>query len=212
VTPPAEPREAWLGRLGLDPARPVVALLPGSRPNEVERLLPVMADAVPLVLQRVPGAQFVVARAPSLGDTPFAGIARHPAVRVVTRDTDNALAHAAVAVTASGTATVQTALHGCPMVIVYRLSGLTYALGRAFVRLPHYGMANLIAGKGIVPELIQHDCTPPRVADETVALLTDPDKAARMRADLAEVRARLGGPGASSRAARHVLAVAQREG
>ena len=204
----SEPREAWLGRQGLDPSRPVVALLPGSRPNEVGRLVPVMADALPIVSARVPGVQFLVARAPSLADAAFAGLAGHANVRIVTGATDDALAAADVVVTASGTATVQTALHGRPMVIVYRLSGFDYALGRAFVKLPHYGMVNLIAGRRVVPELIQDACTPARVADEVVALLTDDARSARMRADLAEVRHRLGDAGASRRAAQAVLDVA----
>jgi lipid-A-disaccharide synthase len=207
---PAMPREAWLGGLGFDPSRPVVALLPGSRPNEVGRLVPVLADAVPLISARVPGVQFVVARAPALADEAFARLAGQPNVRIVTGATDDALAAADAVVTASGTATVQTALHGRPMVIVYRLSGLDYAIGRAFVKLSSYGMVNLIAGREVVPELIQDACTPARVAEETVSLLTDTARSARMRADLAEVRRRLGGAGASRRAAEAVLAAARR--
>jgi lipid-A-disaccharide synthase len=209
LIPPPEPREAWLGRLGLDRSRPVVALLPGSRPNEVDRLLPVISAALPLVEARVPGAQFVVARAPALSDGTFARLAGRANVRIVTGATDAVLAASDAVVTASGTATVQTALHGRPMVIVYRLSGLTYAIGKAFVTLPHYGMVNLIAGRQVVAELIQHDCTPARLAGEVVALLTDEARSTRMRDDLAQVRARLGGPGASRRAAQAVLAVAR---
>jgi lipid-A-disaccharide synthase len=205
---PSEPRTAWLERHGLDPRRPLVALLPGSRPNEVGRLVPVVADALPAIEARVPGVQFVVARAPSLGDAAFARLGGRSNVRIVTGATDDALAAADVVVTASGTATVQTALHGRPMVIVYRLSRFDYALGRAFVKLPHYGMVNLIAGRGVVPELIQDACTPTRVADEVVTLLTDDARSARMHADLAEVRHRLGSTGASRRAALAVLDVA----
>lgn len=210
LIPPAEPRETWLARHGLDPMRPVVALLPGSRTNEVTRLLPVMAAAVPRVAARVPGAQFVVARAPSLGDHVFRAVAGTADLRVVTGDTDGVLAAADVAITASGTATVQTALHDRPMVIVYRLTPLSYAMGRAFVRLPHYGMVNLIAGRAIVPELIQRDCTADRMADEAVALLTDEVRAARVRDGLAQVRERLGEAGASRRAAAAVLRTAAR--
>jgi lipid-A-disaccharide synthase len=93
------------------------------------------------------------------------------------------------------------------MVIVYRVSGLTYALGRSFVKVPHYGMVNLLAGRRIVPELIQADCTAERVADETTALLIDAARAARVRGDVEAVRAQLGGPGASDTAARAVLAL-----
>ena len=107
------------------------------------------------------------------------------------------LAAADVVVTASGTATVQAALHGRPMVIVYRLSPLTYAIGKRFVRVTTYGMVNLVAGRPIVPELIQDDFTPEAVAREAVSLLTDAARADAMRRDLAAVRASLGGPGAS---------------
>jgi lipid-A-disaccharide synthase len=113
-----------------------------------------------------------------------------------------------VVLTASGTATVQTALHERPMVIVYKLSPLTYALGRPFVKLDTFGMANLVAGRRVVPELIQADFTPERVAAEAIPLLTDPAKASAMRAALREVREKLGEPGASRRAAEAVLTVA----
>lgn len=210
-TPPA--RSEWLTSIGVDPLRPVVALLPGSRPNEIGRILPVMADAVPLIEASVPGVQFVVARAPSLPDEVFAPLAALGGrVRVVTDAADAVLASADVVVTASGTATVQAALHGCPMVIVYRLSPLTYAIGRTFVKLKQYGMVNLIAGRVVAPELIQEGCTPEAIHTEAVRLLTDPVRSARMRADLAEVRTRLGGGGGPRRAAEAVLSVVAHPG
>jgi lipid-A-disaccharide synthase len=115
------------------------------------------------------------------------------------------LASADVALVASGTITVQAALHECPMVVVYRLSPITYRLGRPFVHVDTFAMANLVAGRRVVPELIQDDFTPEAVAGEALALLTDPAAAARMRSDLRSVRRKLGGPGASRRAAEAVL-------
>jgi len=103
---------------------------------------------------------------------------------------------------------VQTAIHERPMVVVYRLSPLTYLLGRRFVRVDAFGMVNLVAGRKIVPEFLQEDFTPEVVAAEAVRFLTDEAHAARTRADLREVREKLGGPGASRRAAEQVLAVA----
>jgi lipid-A-disaccharide synthase len=111
-------------------------------------------------------------------------------------------------ITASGTATVQAALHDRPMVIVYRVAPLTYALGKRFVRVNTYGMVNLVADRPIVRELIQDDLTPKNVADEAVSLLTDERRVAAMRKDLAEVRAKLGGSGASIRAAHAVISAA----
>jgi lipid-A-disaccharide synthase len=196
--------------LGLAPGAPTVALLPGSRRNELERLAPVLAAALPLISARVPGVQFVVARAPHLKDDLFAALrAATPPPVVIPDATDAVLAAADVAITASGTATVQCALHGRPMVVIYRVSPLTYALGKPLARVDMYAMPNLIAERRIVPELIQDACTPARVADETVALLSDGERVFAMRAGLEEVRAKLGGPGASGRAAAAVLAVAK---
>lgn len=210
---PTRSREVTLRDAGLDPARPVVALLPGSRPNEVRLLVPVLVEAARRLVVAMPGVQFLVARAPSLDDHLFAPLDGLRAAGVplgMSTDADDVLSAADVVVTASGTATVQTALHGRPMVIVYRVSPVTYAIGRRFVKLAHYGMVNLVAERAIVPELIQDACTPERVSAETLALLSDADRAATMREDLREVVRRLGGPGASERAARAVLEAARR--
>jgi lipid-A-disaccharide synthase len=203
-------RHAFLSAIGLDPRAPTVALLPGSRPNELRRILPDLVRAAALVAARLPGAQFVLARAPHLDASLFAPLNSGGlrAAAVVERQADDVLASADVVLTASGTATVQAALHGCPMVIVYRLAPLTYRLGKPFVRVDTYGMVNLVAGRRIMPELIQDAFTPDAVAHEAIALLTDPDRAARARADLKAVCERLGAPGASRRAAEAVLAVA----
>jgi lipid-A-disaccharide synthase len=128
-------------------------------------------------------------------------------VAIAEGNADAVLASADVALTASGTATVQAALHDTPMVVVYRLSPLTYRLGRPLVRVNTYAMVNLIAGERLVPELIQDAFTPGAVADEAVSILTDAARATRIREGLARVRARLGGPGASRRAAAAILKV-----
>jgi len=216
-------RDEYLRRLGLDPRAPTVAILPGSRPNEVRQMLPTLVRAADRISARVPGTQFLLARAPNLEDGLFRYRVRDVSERSLTRpgddseslvvienDTDNVLAAADLTLIASGTATVQAALHGTPMVIVYRLSPITYKLGRPLVIVDTYGMPNLIAGAPIVPELIQDDFTAEAVADQAIALLTDPDRAAAMRAALARVRACLGAAGASRRAAQSVLDVATR--
>jgi lipid-A-disaccharide synthase len=205
-----EPKDMFLHEIGLDPGRPIVALLPGSRPNEVERLLPIIRDAVAKIAAQLPRAQFVVARAPSLDDRLFASTKWSSVrpVEVLAR-TDDVLAISDVAITASGTATVQAALHGRPMVVVYRLSPMTYRLGRRFLLVEHVAMVNLIAGRRIVPELIQDDCTADNIAAETLSLLTNHERAEEARRGLAEVCAKLGGPGASGRAADVVLEVAE---
>jgi len=180
----------------------------GSRTNELERLAPVMAAAAPMIAAQVPGAQFIVARAPNLSDRLFEGFGL-PGVtlRIVEGRTDDVLQAADAVVTASGTATVQTALHGKPMVVLYKLSPMTYRLGRRLALVDTYAMVNLIAGQRIVQELIQDDCTAAAVAAEAIRILTDPEYREPMIEHLAEVRRRLGGPGASERAADAVLDV-----
>jgi lipid-A-disaccharide synthase len=211
---PTVDRTAFLAGLGLDPGRPVVAILPGSRPQEIAHNLPPLAGALRMLGARRPDLQFVLAVAPSLELPALSRHLRGLPISVVKDETHAALASAAVALVASGTATVEAALLGTPMVVVYRLSPITYALGRPFVRVPHYAMANLIAAKRVVPELIQGDFTPARVAEEALSLLQDEVRAARMRDELLEVRRRLGGPGASGRAAaavRELLASPQKK-
>jgi lipid-A-disaccharide synthase len=205
---PSATRERFLAGRGLTPSAPTVAILPGSRPNEVSRILPDLAAAARLIRRDIPGAQFVVARAPHLDDDLFDAVRADDAgarFTLVEGDTDTVLASADVALTASGTATVQAALHDTPMVVVYRMAPLSYELARRLVRLDTIGMVNLIAGETIVPELVQEAFTPDAVAREAISMLTDRDRAARIRAGLATVRSRLGGPGASRRAAAAIL-------
>ena len=207
-----EPRDRFLENVGLDPARPVVALLPGSRRNELRAILPNLATAARIIRAKRQDVQFVVARAPHLDDGLFEPV--HPLVQegvpiaILEGRTDSVLSTAAVALVASGTVTVQAALHGCPMVVVYRLSPLTYRLGRPFVHVDTFAMANLVAGRKVVPELIQDDFTADATAAEALKVLDDAGYAARVRAELATVRAKLGAAGASRRAAEAVLAVA----
>jgi lipid-A-disaccharide synthase len=205
-----QPRTAFLSTAGLDPHRPVVALLPGSRRNEVHAILPGLAGAAALIRERMPNVQFLAARAPHLADDLFAALhSIHDGVAVIDGQADHVLAAADLALVASGTVTVQAALHECPMVVVYRLSPLTYTLGKPFVHVNTYAMANLVAGERIVPELIQDAFTPDAVAAEAMKVLGDPAHAARVREALGRVRAKLGTPGASRRAAEAVLKVAR---
>ena len=206
MTAPGADRATLLHEFEMDGTRPIVALLPGSRANELERLASVLREASEQVAQRVPGTQFIVARAPHLPDTLFDPF-NDPAakIRTVEGRTDDVLSVSDVVLTASGTATVQTAMHGKPMAVLYKLSPLTYTLGKPLARVDMYTMVNLIAGRRIVRELIQDACTPGAVADEAVSLLTDRGRRDAMIRDLDAVRSALGGPGASSRAADAIL-------
>ena len=206
-----QPREAFLTERGLVPTAPTVALLPGSRKNELDRTVPVMAETIPLIRARVPDAQFVVACAPSMADSLFAPLVADEldADVVLVRDrADDVLAASDVVITASGTATIQCTLHEKPMVVVYRLSPLTYRLVKPFGHVDMYAMPNLVAGTRIVPELIQSDFTAERTAAEALKFLTDRALYDRTRQALSNVRQQLGSPGASARAAQAVLEVA----
>jgi lipid-A-disaccharide synthase len=185
----------------LDASRPLVAILPGSRRSELRFNVPVLADAV-RELSAEPRRQFVVAAAPGLARDLFAPLLDvGAAVKIVDGETYNAVGAADCAVVCSGTATVETALLGTPMVVVYRLSRFTASMARLMVRTRTFAMANLIAGKRIVPELIQDDFTAGKVAAEVRHLLDDPAARQEMKDDLSEIRARLGPGGATERAA-----------
>jgi lipid-A-disaccharide synthase len=199
------PRDEFLRGLALDPSAPTIAVLPGSRSSELRRILPTLVEAAGIIRRTIPAAQFVFARAPHLDDRLFAPVRSLPGSTIVESETDAALGAADVVLTASGTATVQAALHDKPMVVVYRLSSLEYRLGRPFVRVDTFAMVNLIAGSRIVPELIQDDFTAPAVAAEAISMLTDVSRTARIRQGLADVRQKLGGPGASRRAAQAIM-------
>lgn len=195
--------------LPLEPNTPTVALLPGSRPNELRTILPTLVRAMSIIRDRINPVQFVVARAPHLDDALFAPLraldGTASGVTVVESQTDDVLAAADVVVTASGTATVQAAIHGRPMVIVYRLSTFTYRIVRAFAHVDAIGMVNVIAGETVVPELVQDAFTPEAVSDEVVSFLREPERVTETQAALARVRERLGEPGATRRAAEAVL-------
>lgn len=202
VRPSSDPAATWQG-LGLAPGGPLVGLLPGSRHNEVRRLLPVMLQAAGLLAERFPGVRFVLAQASSVSDADLQPhVATSPLdIRVVRENRHAVLSCCDAVVTCSGTATLEVALLGVPMVIVYKLAPLSYWLGRLLVNVPYIGLANIVAGKGIVRELIQHRVTPEAIAAEIGRLLSDRDYAGAMRAELARVRERLGEGGGSEKLA-----------
>jgi len=205
VHPPT--RADFLAGLGVSPGRDVVAVLPGSRLKEIAHNLPGLAGAIASLHAWRPELEFLLPVAPAIENALVEPALRGLPVRLVKEGAQSVLASCQAAMVASGTATVEAALVGAPMVVVYRLSPLTHFLGRRLVRVPHVAMVNLIAGKRAVPELIQDDFTPERVASEVRALLEQPERRDAMKRDLDEVRRRLGEPGASRRAAEAVAGV-----
>src|SRR5215469_6417413 len=184
---PSETRERFFGAHGLDPALPAVTILPGSRTSELERHLPVLRAACVRIQAAMP-VQFVLAAAPGRQALLSQGWPSGLKVTVIEGQTYDALAHSTASIVSSGTATLEAALLDVPMVVVYRVTPLTALLAKPLVRTKHFGMVNLIAGRQVVPELIQADFTPEKVARETLRLLRDPAARTAMRSDLAEVR------------------------
>ncbi len=198
---PSLTRTQFAAQLGLDSARPIVALLPGSREGELAHNLPPMLETVDL-LKQAGVNQFVLALAAGVSACPIMGQVRwQQTVRIVQGQTYDALAAADAAIVSSGTATVEAALLGTPMVVVYRVSGLSAHILRWMVRAPYFSMVNLIAGRRIVPELFQEEFTPARVAEEVRRLLESLEARDAMQRGLREVREQLGPSGAIERAA-----------
>ena len=196
-------RTEALAAFGLRDARPIVALLPGSREKEVTSLLPEMAGAAGILVRDFPDAQFLLPLAETVDPALVRGILRGHAVPVTVLPGQmyDAVGISDAAMVASGTATLETALLGTPMVIAYRISPLTAAVGRRVIRVKHIGLVNLIAGKTLVPELVQDDANAARLAAEVKAILADRQRSDVMRSELAAIRRKLGEPGAARRAA-----------
>lgn len=206
-------REEFCLKHGLDSKLPIVALLPGSRLKELERNLPVMLEAGALLSKDHPAAQFVVPLASNRSTSeanPLIQISKRngtrpiEVLRLVEHETHETLAVADVAAVASGTATLEAALAGVPFVIVYKESLINWYLLGSLIHTEHYGLINLIAGKRLVPELMQNEFTAERLASELTILL-DKDRNEEMRSKLREASSLLGPAGASKRAAEAVL-------
>lgn len=204
---PSQSREAFCRRENLDPHQPILTILPGSRSAELAQHLPVIREAS-LQIQQTHPSQFVIAAAaPSDVNELRAGWNAALKVHVVAGQTYNALAAADAAIVSSGTATVEAALLDVPMVVIYRVTPLTAMLAQPLVRTSYFSMVNLIAERRVVPELIQKDFTPERLAQEVRKLLSDQQARESLRAGLAFVRHRLGPPGAVERAADAITAL-----
>ena len=198
-------REEFCARHGLDPSNPIVALMPGSRHSEMKYILPPMVETAKILNRSHPHFQFILplARTFQAGEiAPQIGSTR---ALVIEHDAYNAVAAADLAVVASGTATLETAIIGSPLIVVYRASKLNWRIFRPLINAPFVGMPNLIAGKEIAPELLQDDLNAEKLANLIVDFLNDPARLRRSRDDLAEVRKKLGEANASERAANRIL-------
>jgi len=206
---PSYDRHALRRQFGLSDAGPVIGLFPGSRKGELLEHIPLLLETVQRLAERHPAIQFILAQASSIQDEFLADLLKASPVpiRVFRNQASEVMAASDLLVVKSGTSTLQAAVVGTPMILFYRASSwLTYRLARLLIRVPWIGLANLVAGRGIVPELIHDEATPERLVQETERLLGDPRAYEEMKAALLTVRQALGTPGASRRAAEAVLA------
>jgi lipid-A-disaccharide synthase len=206
IVKPTLSKEIAFQRFGLDPKQRTIALLPGSRMHEVKRLLPPLLASAQLLQKEIPDLQFIIPLAPGIPQETLSPWMRNISVpvKVVEGWTYDVMNISELLITASGTATLEAAILGKPMVIVYKVSFFSYWIGRALIQVDHIGLVNLVAGKEIVPELIQDEVNPQRVAEEALRILRDPILCRRMTEAMAEVRQSLGEPGAVQRAA-HIV-------
>ena len=202
---PEVDRATFLAETGLEGSRPIVALLPGSRSSEVTRLLPPLARLVRMWTRQRPEVQWVLPVAPTLEPALLERYLGDLPVKLVEHRGYAARAYADAALVASGTATLETALLGTPFAVVYKLNALTAFAARRLLRLPRVGLANIVAGQEVAPELLQDEVNPHRLSAVLSALL-EPVEGTRRRALLATVRPHLGEPGAADRVAADLIA------
>jgi len=190
-------------KFGLSEDKITIGILPGSRTSEVRILMPELLRAAQILKREMPDLQFILPLADTLEETSVTEIISgfNVDVKVVSGHTYDVVSCADLALVASGTATLETALLGVPMIIVYKISLLSYFIGRLFVHVKNIGLVNIIAGKTIVPELIQGDASGMRIAAESLSILKNGERRQKMIKELQAIRARLGEPGAARRAA-----------
>jgi lipid-A-disaccharide synthase len=201
---PRSSREEFFRKHELAASRPIIAVLPGSRRGEAALHLPALLDAVGR-LHRDGQYNFVLPASPTIGVGFFEERTSRAPIRVIEGESWDAMAHAHVALAASGTVTVEAALLGTPLVTFYKVTGASWVAGKFLVNVPFYSMVNLIAGRPIVPELMQGEMSGARLAGEAHRLLEDENARAEMRAGLAEVRRTLTSGGSAPRRAAAVI-------
>ncbi len=205
VAEPSAGKEDLLRQMELTDA-PLVSLLPGSRTQEIYYIFPVLLDAAELILKQRPNTRFLLPIASTIDDERILAHlkGRNLPVTMLRGQTYDAISISDVCLVASGTATLETAIIGTPMVVVYKVNWLTSLISKFIIEAEHIGLPNVIAGRRIVPEFIRGDFKPELIAGEALSILNDPAKQRQMREELAKVRASLGEKGASRRVAEHM--------
>jgi len=209
IVKPSLPADEAMRRFGLDPARRTIGLLPGSRSHEIERLLPILLDSARLLQREMPDLQFIIPMAPGISKADLSPwLEKVPVdVTLVEGQGYDVMNVSELLISASGTATLEGTILKKPMIIVYRVSPLSYLIAKTLVKVKYIGLVNLVAGSEVAPELIQGNANPERIAGEALKILRNPDLQGKMTEAMAEVCRSLGEPGAAQRAARIVCSL-----
>jgi lipid-A-disaccharide synthase len=203
-------RDEVFDHFGLNKEQKLIGLLPGSRKGEVEKLLPTMLEAAEKIHAAMPNTQFVIPRASTVKPEIIDHLLTMAQVQVKVVDAFRYNVRSAMdfAIVASGTATLETGLLGCPMVIIYRAHYLSWLIGKSLVKIPYIGLINIVAGDMVVPELLQEQCTPENIAEHVLRILGDPREVERVKYQLEKIKEKMGGAGASEKVATIVLDLA----
>lgn len=204
---PSMEKKDFLSKFNLSESKTTVALLPGSRKSEIENILPVMLKVCLLLSKNIRESQFIIAKSPQVDIAIYYRQLSHINldVKIIEGQTYDCMNSADFYLVASGTATLEAALLQKPFTIIYKMSLLNYLLYRPQVKIPYIGMVNIVAGRKIIPEFIQFRATPENISQEILKILKNPAEISRIKNDLAQVKASLGEPGASRRAARIIM-------
>ncbi len=207
IVQPTMGKKEFLTELGFSESKTTIALLPGSRKQEIENILPVMLKTAVLVSEHLADAQFVIAKSPQVDLNIYhREIDRFKLnLRIVEGKTYDCIASADFCLVASGTATLETAIMQKPFAVIYKMNLLNYLLYRPQVKVPYIGMANIVAKRKVVPEFIQFQARPKEISEEVLRILNNPSEIERMKNDLSQIKSSLGEKGASYRAAQIIL-------
>ncbi|MBN2190892.1 MAG: lipid-A-disaccharide synthase [Candidatus Aureabacteria bacterium] len=205
-------KEAFFDMLGFSPDRKLIGILPGSRENEVKKLLPVILRAARILYEEYGVKQYVIGCASKELEPIIRSEAEKSPVEIkISMDlTFDIMKHSDFVIASSGTATLQTGFFGTPMVIVYKVSWFTYFLGKKLIKIPYIGLANVVLEEKVVPELIQNDANPEEIAKQVSCIMANKDKYMEIKNKLGRIKELLGAPGASERAAEIAVNMAAR--
>ena len=209
VVKPTRNREAILSSLELSAQSSTIGLLPGSRQKEVETILPIMIAAAAILKRKNPSLQFILCKAPTISRELIAKHVRENplSIKIVEGNAYDGIEACDLCMVTSGTATLETAILNKPMVVIYKTSFPTWLLARCLIKIPYIGLVNIVAGKKIVPERIQFDATPEKIAEELGMIFENPARMNQIKSDLTSVKVNLGPSGASRKTAEEILKI-----